>query len=301
MCCALANRTKGIVPQTALNSNVCVPASISGQSYNISDVEYQFTCNFAQTVSNIEKTEKACSSNNQCGDTQCCAARESEWRTVTTTATTSSPNNAPARRYCIDKSKAGSQFWLRYAGANLNNDLVVDAQCMESATFKKLDDLKIETLQTVETNSIIDNQRGTIITNLLATVGSYFKLKDESGTFKEFVPLQLHFHAPSEHTFNGKHYDLELHIVNANTDKTQLSVLGIMFDVEDGGSKPNWFIDAVLQNATNLISPSKYNASTLDVKGFVDSIVQKNLYHYEGSLTTPGCAEIVEWAVLDNV
>lgn len=143
---------------------------------------------------------------------------------MTATATTSSPNNAPARRYCIDKSKAGSQFWLRYSAGstnhNLNNDLVVDAQCMESATFKKLDDLKIETLQTVETNALIDNQRGTIITNLLATVGSYFKLRDESNTFKEFVPLQLHFHAPSEHTFNGKHYDLELHIVNANTDKT---------------------------------------------------------------------------------
>lgn len=89
---------------------------------------------------------------------------------------------------------------------------------MESATFKKLDSLKIDTVQTVETNALIDNQRGTIITNLLQTVGSYLKLTDESNKIKEFVPLQLHFHAPSEHTFNGKHYDLELHIVNANTD-----------------------------------------------------------------------------------
>lgn len=169
-------------------------------------------------------TEKACSSNNQCGDTQCCASRESELRTVAATATTASPNNSPARRYCIDKSKAGSQFWLRYSAGttnhNLNNDLVVDAQCMGSATFKKLDTLKIDTVQTVETNALIDNQRGTIITNFLQTVGSYLKLQDESNTFKEFVPLQLHFHAPSEHTFNGKHYDLELHIVNANTDKS---------------------------------------------------------------------------------
>lgn len=172
---------------------------------------------------------------------------------------------------------------------------------MESATFKKLDSLKIDTVQTVETNALIDNQRGTIITNLLQTVGSYLKLTDESNKIKEFVPLQLHFHAPSEHTFNGKHYDLELHIVNANTDASQLSVIGIMFDVEDGGSQPNWFIDAVLQNGTNLNAPSKFNASTLDVKRFVDSIEQKNMYHYDGSLTTPGCAEIVEWIVLEDL
>jgi carbonic anhydrase len=51
-------------------------------------------------------------------------------------------------------------------------------------------------------------------------VGTYLKLHDETDKTKEFTPLQLHFHAPSEHTFNGKHYDLEMHIVNANSDKS---------------------------------------------------------------------------------
>jgi carbonic anhydrase len=225
---------------------VCVPAQISGQTYNISGVEFQFTCNFAQTVKNIELTEKACSSNDQCESTQCCAVRESELRTVTATATTASPNNTPARRYCIDKTKAGSQFWMRYsAGAtphNLNNDIAVSAECMEKTNFKKLETLKVATTQTVENNIVIDNQKGTIITTFLQKVGSYLKLTDETSKVKEFVPLQLHFHAPSEHTFNGKHYDLELHIVNANSDVSQLSVLGIFFDVEDGGSESNWFI-----------------------------------------------------------
>ena len=161
MCCAFSNRTSGNTPQTNLNSNVCVPAQISGQSYNISNVEFQFTCNFAQTVSMIELTEKACSSYDQCSSTQCCAARESELRTVTGGVTNVSPNNQPARRYCIDKTKAGSQFWLRYAAGttnhNLNNDLVVQAECMETANFKKLDTLVISANQSVETNALIDN------------------------------------------------------------------------------------------------------------------------------------------------
>lgn len=135
----------------------------------------------------------------------------------------------------------------------------------------------------------------------MQTIGTFLKLTDETLNVKEFVPLQLHFHAPSEHTFNGKHYDLELHIVNANTDKSQLSVIGIMFDVEDGGNQSNWFIEQVLQNATNLKSPRKFNATSLDVRKYVDSIDKKKLYHYDGSLTTPGCAEIVEWIVVDNV
>ena len=32
-----------------------------------------------------------------------------------------------------------------------------------------------------------------------------------------FKPAQFHFHSPSEHTFNGKQYDLEMHFVHSDT------------------------------------------------------------------------------------
>jgi hypothetical protein len=90
-------------------------------------------------VAKIELTEKSCSSNNQCGNLQCCAIRQSELRTVTATTTAAAPNNYPPKRYCIDKSKAGSMYWLRYSAGttnhNLNNDIVVQATCMETAKF----------------------------------------------------------------------------------------------------------------------------------------------------------------------
>ena len=172
---------------------------------------------------------------------------------------------------------------------------------MPTAVFQKLDGLKYSSVQAVESNIVMDNQQGTLITNFLNKVGTFLNLNDESGSKKSFTPLQMHFHAPSEHTFNGRHYDLELHIVNANADITQLSVLGYMFDVKAGGSANNWFIDQVLNSGVDLRNVSKYNATTLDVKRFVDQVEQKNVYHYDGSLTTPGCAEIVEWIVIDNV
>merc|ERR1712032_1326562 len=52
----------------------------------------------------------------------------------------------------------------------------------------------------------------------------------EDGTTANFKPLQLHFHAPSEHTVDGKHYDLKMHIVHLYEDGSLGGVLGVMFD-----------------------------------------------------------------------
>lgn len=57
-----------------------------------------------------------------------------------------------------------------------------------------------------------------------------------------FMPLQFHFHAPSEHTFDGKFYDLELHIVHQEYNTGKLGVLAIFFDRTAGGNSRNDFI-----------------------------------------------------------
>ena len=45
-------------------------------------------------------------------------------------------------------------------------------------------------------------------------------------------PLQFHFHAPSEHTVEGKNYPLELHIVHADANTGALgTVIGIFFEI----------------------------------------------------------------------
>lgn len=59
-------------------------------------------------------------------------------------------------------------------------------------------------------------------------------------SFENFcVGNVMEFHLPSEHTFDGKHRDVELEILH---DRARVSVF---FDVEEGGNEWNEFIDAL--------------------------------------------------------
>lgn len=51
----------------------------------------------------------------------------------------------------------------------------------------------------------------TIVTNI---ADGEFQIDFSDGSKSLFTPLQMQFHAPSEHTVDGKYYDLELHIVH---------------------------------------------------------------------------------------
>lgn len=62
----------------------------------------------------------------------------------------------------------------------------------------------------------------------------------------EFTAAQFHIHTPSEHTVNGIHYDLEMHIVHTLNELNKTSempkgwadsgikyaVVGLLFSVE---------------------------------------------------------------------
>jgi carbonic anhydrase len=62
----------------------------------------------------------------------------------------------------------------------------------------------------------------------------------------------MHFHAPSEHTFDGgQHYDLELHIVHKVYDANNRTILGVIcvyFDVAAGGNTHNYFLEDFMFN-----------------------------------------------------
>jgi carbonic anhydrase len=114
---------------------------------------------------------------------------------------------------------------------------------MPDPDFRPINTLSFFASEQIMINAQIDDKKTTFQAEIKPEADEYLLLFDETRAKKEFEPLQFHWHAPSEHTFNGKFYDLELHIVHKNTNATELSVIGIFFDLNAGGNQSNWFIE----------------------------------------------------------
>lgn len=128
------------------------------------------------------------------------------------------------------------------ATTGLDSDAFIEAKCLEVPQFKGVDTLQYFAHESIEEYSEIEDVATTFV-NQIVPDDEYMYLYDETKKAKKFVPLQFHYHAPSEHTIDGYLYDLELHIVHKNENATELSVLGIFFDMKKGGNSTNPFLD----------------------------------------------------------
>lgn len=174
---------------------------------------------------------------------------------------------------------------------------------MPDPNFVGLSDLNIISGLPGALDLKLKNEASTIYVGIEDPSRQYFlSLFDESSIWKTYNPLQFHFHAPSEHTINGKTYDLELHIVHGIQNSTsQLAVLGIFFDLAAGGSSENEFITSLFDNSSTSIDNGKtWKSESVNIKKLVEKLDKTKIINYSGSLTTPGCAEIVEWMVCND-
>src|SRR5687768_2400986 len=108
---------------------------------------------------------------------------------------------------------------------------------------------------------------------------------------QEFELLQFHVHGPSEHTLNGKAYDMELHLVHATPDAAQrLAVLGVR--VSEGPENPVFsrFWGQIPEKEAIVKTKIEVNAQDLLPKN-------RSYFFYEGSLTTPPCTQGVRWVM----
>jgi len=102
---------------------------------------------------------------------------------------------------------------------------------------------------------------------------------------------QFHFHTPSEHTVNGKHFPMEVHFVHQSADGN-FAVVSALFT--EGAANDNL--------AKLIANFPKAKGDTLHVPGAKLDLqlhlpANNAAYTYMGSFTTPPCTENVEWLV----
>lgn len=131
----------------------------------------------------------------------------------------------------------------------------------------------------------------------------------------EYKAVQFHLHwgkdggPGSEHTIDGEHFPMELHIVHikeeydslseAVRDRAGVAVLGFFFKESKSANK----------NYNPLINALKYVTRTTNhttLRGVsLEKLIppQRNrtkYFRYDGSLTTPDCAEAVVWSLFED-
>lgn len=105
--------------------------------------------------------------------------------------------------------------------------------------------------------------------------------------------LQFHFHAPSEHTIDGRAADMEVHFVHVS-DQGVLAVVGILMRA----GSANHALQKILHYAPGEGAEVTVAGESINGNDFLPS--DREYFTYPGSLTTPPCSEGVRWHVLKH-
>ena len=109
-----------------------------------------------------------------------------------------------------------------------------------------------------------------------------------------YTVQQFHFHHPSEHTVNGKHYPMEAHVVlRIEGSPHNNAVMGVLIKAGRENPMLNQFWGQLPRERRKKVKPVPVNVGDLLPR-------KKDYYMYEGSMTTPGCPQGVRWFVLDQ-
>ncbi|KAL7728827.1 hypothetical protein ACLKA6_004178 [Drosophila palustris] len=117
----------------------------------------------------------------------------------------------------------------------------------------------------------------------------------------------------SEHAINYERFDVEIHVVHKNVKYSNLTeasensdglaVLGVMLRASRRSRLQRTGLNRIFDVLPQII-PYEANATITDrltVKQLLGNISPAEFFTYEGSLTTPGCAESVTWTVFKDV
>ncbi|CAM0947859.1 unnamed protein product [Alopecurus aequalis] len=107
---------------------------------------------------------------------------------------------------------------------------------------------------------------------------------------------QLHWHAPTEHSVDGRRYDMELHLVHESAEN-KAAVIAIFYEI---GAH-----DAFLHKLEPYLEMIADQKDREEKVGVMDPRAARGrasvYYRYTGSLTAPPCTEGVIWSIVKRV
>lgn len=109
-----------------------------------------------------------------------------------------------------------------------------------------------------------------------------------------YSSIGFHFHHPAEHEINGRRPELEMHMVNMGPDGSTAAVVGIMFNIVE---KDNECLKEVFEKPLPVAGCERH-IHQIDFGKCFKHELDGDWWSYKGSLTTPDCAEIVEWNLM---
>lgn len=170
--------------------------------------------------------------------------------------------------------------------ANGSEQSPIDIDIAKVKANQALEDIVINYKPTVFT---LMNNGHTIQANAAADSSNTIKVDG-----KTFKLAQFHFHLPSEHKFDGKSFDMELHLVH-KSDSGELAVLGVMLKAGKEQAALSELWSKLPKEATK---EDVKLEKPVDLGGLLPA--DKATFRYNGSLTTPPCSQSVKWVILEQ-
>lgn len=116
--------------------------------------------------------------------------------------------------------------------------------------------------------------------------GSFLHVGDDKFSLEQF-----HVHSPSEHTLDGKHFDLEIHFVH-KSESAEVAVVSVLVHADEKAE-----LNFPLYNdLPKEPSEDVELAATRNPSDFLPR--SRDYFSYSGSFTTPPCTEQVRWIVM---
>jgi len=129
----------------------------------------------------------------------------------------------------------------------------------------------------------------------VSPLGRTITVTDAQGIETRYELLQFHFHTLSEHTVDGEHLTMEMHLVHESADG-MLAVLGVF--IEEG--EANKVLGDIFDHLPHAAGHGEESEAMMtEIADNYEKLlpVERAFWSYSGSLTTPPCSEIVTWLV----